>query len=793
MPVMAYAAHVLSAQLNSLDSRRFEELVTALVSEDYPDAVRVGADDGGVDIWVPSRHWGLQCKRHSRTIGWAKCEASLTRARERYPVERYTFVFPTDLSGPEQLVFDKRLRGPDVDYWGITRIRNLLELYPQWDVLVGGPAAVRTEADLRRPEASAWFTGRDPDLAAAERCIGNHGVAVVHGLGGVGKTELAAAWFERQTAHNCRCWWLVASDVEALRASARRIGHDLGLTPAMLREDCVVANVVDALRALDYPWALVLDDAVQPADVAPLLRPTANGRVLVTSLNPHWRNAGIEAIELRSLGDAASAELLARRSGRTQDEHLKALACRDLGGLPLALVQVGAYLEQRQTVSVSDYRRAFAQRAAELLARDEDHTSGHTVATVWSLSMDQAAAREPLARDLLTVVAYFAPDPIPISIFGAPAAGHLSQQSALADAIAALSSFSLVSFDAELRNLHVHRLVQIIARGPHVEAPANAVKIAAEIVSAALPIRMDQHEGVPAMRPLVDHALAVADHAADHDSTRLLAARLLSSAGNFARITGSFRLARELFARAVAAADSSPSDTPLRDEDRARFLENYASICAETGDYKTAITTRLDALHAREDLFGPDHALTIKIVANLAGLLNDVGLTQEALPLARRVWEHRKDGAPEARAWGAHNLAEILLSAGEHEEALEFADEAIRIFSGPDGGSRGNLAWTRELRSMILLAHDRLDEAEHDARQALQIRQAAGEGHVDVARAWLACAQVSHRKQDAALARVEAQRVLELTVGHLEDDHPDRLSAARILAIDSTTDESPLA
>ncbi len=777
---MAYAAHVLSAQLQSVDSRRFEELIAALVGEHHSDAVRVGADDGGVDVWVPSRRWGLQCKRYSGRIGWAKCEASLKKAQATYELKRYTFVFAADLSGPDQLVFDERLGGPNVDHWGVTQIRNLLEQYPQWETLLGGPGSVRAEPDIEPPERSVWFTGRGCDLEAVERRVGDGGVAVTYGLGGVGKTELAAAWLALEAEKGSRCWWLVASDAEALWASARRVGRDLDLPAADLRDDRVVSAVVESLHALNARWSLVLDDAVQPSEATPFLRPSANGRVLVTSLNPHWRSVGIDAIELGSLDSASAAELLASCSGRPQDEHLEALASEDLGGLPLALVQVGAYLEQRPIISAGAYRAAFADRAAELLARGEDPASDRTVATVWSLSMEQAAEREPLSRDLLAFVAYFAPAPIPISLFRAPAAGALSNESALADAVAALSSFSLLNVDAEQLNLRVHRLVQTITRSQDSPVVPGALEVAAELVWDALPERMGDHEGVPLMRPLVDHVLAVADRLADREAERLRSADLLSAAGNFARITGRFRLAKDLFARAVEVAEASPEDMPSRDEARAGFLNNYASICAETGDYEPAVSARLQALEIRERVLGADHELTVKVVANLAGLLSDLDLPGDALPLARRVWEHRMDGPPELRAWGAYNLAEILLSAGEQEEALEFADESVRIFSGLEGGSRGNLAWGLELRSAALLANDRVDQADGDARKALQIRQAAGEGHVDVARAWLACARVSLRRKDVARGSFEAQRVLDLTNGHVEDDHPDRQSAVRI-------------
>jgi tetratricopeptide (TPR) repeat protein len=779
---MAYAAHVLSAQLRSAEPQRFEELVTALIKESYPDATRVGANDNGVDVWVPSERWGLQCKRYSGSIRWAKCEESLSAAQQNYQLDRYTFVFPMDLSGPQQRVFDERLGSSSVNHWGVTELRNLLTLHPQWEQLLDGPSAVHLDADARRPEPSRWFAGRDDELAILDRRLKDEPVAVVHGLSGVGKTALAAAWCERHIHHAEHTWWLDGRDGEAVRAGARRIGRDLGLDEAALRGDDVVAAVGKALCELAVPWTLVLDDVSQPADIEQLVRDPHDGRVLVTSVYPHWRSLRVEASELLPLKDDPAAELLAARSGRPLDAHIRAIAVEDLGGLPLALIQVGAYLEQRAALPTQSYRKAFSDRSAELLARSDEHLESRAVATVWSLSVEEAVKREPHARKLLELLAYFAPDRIPLELFSGGGAQQLSDATTLADAVAALQDFSLLSVDAQKRQVSVHRLVQCTTRASLTRSAARkTAAIAAQLVFEAVPAQMNEHEGVPAMQPLVDHALSTADHAADHLGSRLLSAQLLSSAANFARITGSFRVAKELFGRSVDVADTSPVRAEERELIRARLLNNYASICCEIGDYARAVPLREQALRIREEVLGPDDPLTIKVVGNLAGLLSDLGRQADALPLAERAWERRQHAPPVDRAWGAHDLAGILLAVDKSDEALKYADEAVEIFAGPEGGSRGNLAWALELRAEILLAHDRVEDADRDAHQALQIRQTVGEAHVDVARAWLACALVGKGRNDPARAYAEAQKMLELTVEHLDDLHPDRMRSREII------------
>jgi tetratricopeptide (TPR) repeat protein len=779
---MTYAAHVLSAQLKSAEPRRFEELVTALLKELHADATRVGANDNGVDVWVPSKRWGLQCKRYSGSISWAKCEQSLHTARQNYQMDRYTFVFPTDLSGSQQRAFDERLGSRSVNHWGVTELRNLLALHPEWERLLDGPSAVHLEANVRRPKPSRWFAGREPELAILDRRLIDEPVAVVHGLSGVGKTDFAAAWCERHTNRVVHTWWLDGRDGEAIRAGTRRIGRDLGVDEAALRGDDVVAAVGEALCGLAVPWLLVLDDVSQPVDVEQLVRDPHQGRVLVTSLYPHWGSLRIEASELLPLKDDPAAELLAARSGRSLDADIRALAVEDLGGLPLALIQVGAYLEQRAVLTTQTYRKAFSDRAAEMLARSDERLEPRAVATVWSLSVDEATQREPHARKLLEVVAYLAPDQIPLEIFSGGSAQQLSDAAVLADAVAALHDFSLLSVDPQGKDVSVHRLVQVTTRASLTSSAAEKrAAVAAQLVLDSLPARMNEHEGVPAMRPLVDHVLSAADHAADHVRTRLLSAQLLSSAANFARITGSFRVAKELFGRSVDVADASPANAEDRELLRARFLDNYASICCETGDYARAVPPREQALRIREEVLGPDDPLTIKVVGNLAGLLSDVGRPADALPLALRAWERRQHAPPVDRAWGALDLAGILVAVGKSEDALEFADEAVAIFAGPEAGSRGNLAWALELRAEILLAHARLEDADRDAHQALQIRQTVGEAHVDVARAWLACALVGKARNEPARAYTEAQKVLELTATHLDDLHPNRTRSREII------------
>src|SRR5262249_44394668 len=80
-----------------------------------------------------------------------------------------------------------------------------------------------------------------------------------------------------------------------------------------------------------------------------------------------------------SLQDAAIADVVTARE-----------ICQELGGLPLALDQAGAFIEEVQC-SLQDYQERYRTRRAQLLQRRGGLVPDHPkpVATTWSLSFER--------------------------------------------------------------------------------------------------------------------------------------------------------------------------------------------------------------------------------------------------------------------------------------------------------------------------------------------------------------------------------------------------------------------
>src|SRR6266568_8765209 len=145
---------------------------------------------------------------------------------------------------------------------------------------------------------------------------------------------------------------------------------------------------------------------------------------------------------------------------------------RKMDGLPLALVQAGAYVEETGC-TLSDYLRLYATHRKELLARHSRLMLDYplTVATTWSLSFQQIEQQSPAAAEVLRLCAFLAPDAIPEELLtggaaelGAVLRAPVADPFRLNEALEVLGRYSLVQRDGSTHMLRIHRLVQIVLR-----------------------------------------------------------------------------------------------------------------------------------------------------------------------------------------------------------------------------------------------------------------------------------------------------------------------------------------
>ena len=115
---------------------------------------------------------------------------------------------------------------------------------------------------IRVPE---HFLGREDSLAAIEKALsryeGRIAITALHGLRGIGKTTLAAAYAERHRSDYRATWWIRAYTPDGVRADLVGLGVRLGWVAADEKEEPALATVMDRLRHEGEGILLIYDNA----------------------------------------------------------------------------------------------------------------------------------------------------------------------------------------------------------------------------------------------------------------------------------------------------------------------------------------------------------------------------------------------------------------------------------------------------------------------------------------------------------------------------------------------------
>ena len=327
------------------------------------------------------------------------------------------------------------------------------------------------------PARNANFTGRERDLTdlAAELSSGSTvTVRSVHGMGGVGKTQLVTEYAYRNATDYDLVWW-IDTETPALvpdqfTALAAALGQEVVPDP-----DAVRAAVHESLRTTPG-WLLIFDNAEDMAVVkqwlpAIPLKGGTPGHVLVTTRRAGFAGLG-KVLDLDVLPTEDAVALLRTRLPSLPDAHAIGIA-EALGCLPLALEQAAAYLDQTGMPPV-DYLLLLRTRLADLACKGHPDHHRDTIATLWDLSLQRIAEASPSAVQVLDICAYLAPEPIPLDLFTThpellpePLSAAASDPLAFSDALAVVTDYSLAKRSPS--TIQLHRLVQAVIRARHTD------------------------------------------------------------------------------------------------------------------------------------------------------------------------------------------------------------------------------------------------------------------------------------------------------------------------------------
>ncbi len=548
------------------------------------------------------------------------------------------------------------------------------------------------------------FVGRDDALDAIDAALkgveGRVAITALHGLRGVGKTTLAAAYAERHRGDYRATWWIRGQEEPTMRADLAALGVRLGWVAADEKEEPALTAVRERLRDEGEGLLLIYDNAIDAASLRPHLPPGGAARVVVTSNSPTWR-AIATPVEIEVWPREVGADYLIARTGRHRERAEAEALSEALGGLPLAHEQAAAYCE-RLEVSLAEYRRHFDAAPARLLDADKDAPAEYhnklTAAKSFAVAIDEAAKLHPAAEPLIVHAALLAPEPILLFLFsegretfGEPLASQLAEDG-LDEAVAALRAFALVDRETipderdptiTTETIRLHRLVRAVASGRLKDDAAGAARHALiKAMAEVYPREVYNDPGAwPRARRLDALALDLVSGATTPpEGAETSASYLLDRLASYRQgALAAYVKSRALFERALAIREEAlgPEHPEV-----ATSLNNLAGLLQDEGDLVGARPLYERALAIREKTLGPEHPDTATSLGNLASLLQDLGDLAGARPLHERTAAILEKALGPEHPWTATsltNLGRLLQDQGDLPGARTLIERALTI------------------------------------------------------------------------------------------------------------------
>ncbi len=518
----------------------------------------------------------------------------------------------------------------------------------------------------------------------------------ISGLGGIGKTQLALEYAYRYYYEYQAVLWAHAESTEALISSYVALATLLRLPEREAKEQDITVQAVKTWLQTRRDWLLILDNADDLALLPDFLPPSLGGHLLLTTRAAATGRLA-RRLEIETFLPEQGALLLLRRAGllapdvelsqaSPQEQELALQISQELGGLPLALDQAGAYLEETGT-DLASYWHIYQQHRADLLQQRRGLVADHPapVATTWSLSFQRVEAKNPAAADLLRLCAYLAPDTIAEEILtmGAPFLGPILQPVAadaflLSQAIEVLRAYSLVRRDPQGKTLSIHRLVQAVLQDQLAEAEQRCW--AERMVLAVNAVFPANERGTwPQCERLLPHALLAAQLSETYQLSRAEVGRLLNETASYLRHRARYQEAESLYQHSLRIREQALGSAH---PEVAHALNNLAEFYREQGKYEQAESLYQRSLRIREQALGSAHPEVAHALNNLADLYREQGKYEQAEPLylhALRIREQQLGPEHLLVAYPLNGLANLYKKQGKYAEAESLYQRALRI------------------------------------------------------------------------------------------------------------------
>ncbi|KAK0725411.1 hypothetical protein B0H67DRAFT_641836 [Lasiosphaeris hirsuta] len=671
------------------------------------------------------------------------------------------------------------------------------------------------------------FVGRSEILKSLEQQLGHsrrQGAikprprVALHGLGGIGKTQIALAYVYRlrETCPEVSVFWVHASSAERFRQSYASIAQECQVPSYDDPKMDMLLIVKKWLERKDCgKWLMVIDNAddtqvffSQPAEptntgisnpdsnLARYLPECAHGVILTTTRNKQTGSRltyGKGFIDVGRMDEDESDQLLraALNGVSTTSVELSALSSR-LEYLPLALVQATAFM-QENTISVGDYLQLLNksdQNLVDLLSGEfetvgRDSGTPRAVAETWILSFEQIQQQDAFTGEILSLMSLFDRQAIPSKFLynKLQQGGEPTTEIQLTKALGVLKAFSFVTEDKD-HKLDMHRLVQLVTRKWLVNKGTMQRFTGQALLAVSQAYPYGNYENRTVCGAYLPHAYAVLESGdTGLKDERAARASLLHCVAGFFSYQGRWKDAEKFQFKAVkwrkeVLGDKHPSTLSS--------IANLASTYRNQGRWKEAETLEVQVMEMRKKVLGDEHPSTLTSMNNLASTYWNQGRWKEAETLEVQVMEMYKkvlgDEHPDTLTSIA-NLASTYRNQGRWKEAETLEVQVMEMRKKVLGDEHPSTLTSMNNLASTYWNQGRWKEAETLEVQVMEMyKKVLGDEHPDTLTSIANLASTYRNQGRWKEAETLEVQVMEMYKKVLGDEHPDTLSSIANLA-----------
>ncbi|GCF09954.1 helix-turn-helix domain-containing protein [Dictyobacter arantiisoli] len=578
-----------------------------------------------------------------------------------------------------------------------------------------------------------FFMGREDALARLCECLDRTKrqntpyLFAICGLAGVGKTQLAVEYAYRYAQKYQAVLWANTSSFQVLMADFASMAHTLHLFDKDIDAgEQNQGNMVDAVKMWleqNTEWLLILDNVEDLELLREFLPQVGNGNILFTTRTLATGTLA-DSFELERMQiDEAALFLLHRAKILSIEENFDSAALVEqqaalkvaqlMDGLPLALDQAGAYIEET-LCGVLGFLDLYRKSHVQFLRRRGKCAIDHpeSVATTLLLCFEKIQQSNSAAADLLYFCAFVYADSIPETLLS----GCASDTFQLNEIISDVLTYSLLSRNPLNKTFKMHRLVQSLLRDMLTNKQKQywAQKVIYH-VSQVFPDHSFMYWSMCQEYLPYVHVCSILAEQYQIQNTEIV--RVLYQAGFYLLEQAQYQVAEEYLQQALCIAQRIYPEDEIYISDcfyRLSILFQYTDRDEQAIDYLRK------ALLIREHLFDVEHPATAECLSEIGFLFfrqKNYEQAQEFCQQALSIWEKTPLPADSMVAAGLNTLAKIYRVQQRYSQAESFLKRTLQLWERSLGEKHPSVAL-----ALTDLAHVYQDQKLYKQAEPLLLR-----------------------------------------------------------------------